>query len=211
MNRFEAVIGARLSNEIVWSFLVLNKDNKNKVVLFSSLIPPLEVEVRLALPCQVAWSGPPLAPWQAHLHSPLSMCVGTSGLTSSWTYQEALNRPRRRWVRATMSNRNYRSCLAHGFYLQCQVGVGATVNKCSYLSGPAQPSGTHTGSSLTGSSLAEHPRPGFVSLPKARGEAREAAQGEQELLCMAVGKSVTAPRHTPTGQKRTVCLISLLP
>lgn len=72
MNRFEAVIGAGFSNEVVWSFLVLNKDNKNKVVLFSSLIPPLEVEVGLALPCQVSWSGPPLGPWQAHLHSPLS-------------------------------------------------------------------------------------------------------------------------------------------
>lgn len=36
-----------------------------------------------------------------------------------------------------MSNRNYGSRLAHGFYLQCQVGAGATVNKCSYLRCPA--------------------------------------------------------------------------
>lgn len=103
-----------------------------------------------------------------------------------------------------MSNRNYGSRLAHGFYLQCQVGAGATVNKCSYLRGPPQPSGTHTGSSLTGSSLAVHPRPGFASLPKARGEAREAAQGEQELLRMAVGTSVTAPRHTLRAERNSV-------
>lgn len=71
MNSFEAVIGAGFS-ETVWSFLALNKDNKNKVALFSSLSPPLEIEVGLALPCQVSWPGPPLGPWQAHLHSPLS-------------------------------------------------------------------------------------------------------------------------------------------
>lgn len=104
-----------------------------------------------------------------------------------------------------MSNRNYGSCLAHGFYLQCQVGAGATVNKCSYLRGPAPAPGTHTGSSLTGPSLAVRPRPGSASLPKARGEAREAAQGEQELLRMAVGTSVTAPRHTHRAEKNSVC------
>lgn len=103
-----------------------------------------------------------------------------------------------------MSNRNYGSRLAHGFYLQCQVVAGATVNKCSYLRGPAPAPGTHTGSSLTGSSLAVHPRPGSASLPKARGEAREAAQGEQELLRMAVGTSVTAPRHTHRAEKNSV-------
>lgn len=38
---------------MVWSFLILNKDKKSKVVLFYSLISPLKKKVGLALPLQV--------------------------------------------------------------------------------------------------------------------------------------------------------------
>lgn len=39
---FEAVIEKELGNEKQWSFLILNKDDKNKLLLFYSLSPPLK-------------------------------------------------------------------------------------------------------------------------------------------------------------------------
>ena len=49
MNSFEAVIGAGFHNEIVWSLLILNKDNENEVNFLPYSAP---AKVGLALPLQ---------------------------------------------------------------------------------------------------------------------------------------------------------------
>lgn len=68
MNSFEPVIGAqdRFRNEIVWSLLILNKDNENEAVKFSPIFLPSKSRVGPATPGVWSVSGA-----LAHLYTPL--------------------------------------------------------------------------------------------------------------------------------------------
>lgn len=51
---------------MVWSFLILNKDKKSKVVLFYSLISPLKKKGGAGPAIASPWSGSSLGRWHAH-------------------------------------------------------------------------------------------------------------------------------------------------